>query len=90
MSDADFTDTHQTVSPYYVAEMNVLVFDIEPTGVSKTNDQIVVIGLCYSFIDKTNASQRVASHCSLSRCAHRADHDRDLHPEVIGVDVADE
>jgi len=70
--------------------MNVLVLDIEPTGVSKTNDKIIVIGLCYSFIDKTNGSQRVASHCSLSRCAHRADHDRDLHPDVIGVDVADE
>ena len=36
------------------------------------------------------ATQRVASLCSLSRCARRADHDRDLHPEVIGVDVEDE
>jgi len=47
-------------------------------------------GLCYFFIDKTKASQCVANLYSLSRCARRAEHDRDLHPEVSGVDVEDE
>ena len=44
MPNADFADTHQIELPCSVAEMIVLVLDIETTGLSKTNDTITVIG----------------------------------------------
>jgi len=59
MPNADFADTHQIEPPCSVAEMIVLVLDIETTGLSKTNDTITVIGtIVYESLDETTISEK--------------------------------
>jgi len=74
MSNADFADTHQTQPPCSVAEMIVLVLDIETTGLSKTKDVITVIGtIVYESLDETAISERCYNVMVAEESQNRSD-----------------